>query len=320
MKRTSPLLAMSLTASLAAALAATPVSSETITVCTKGCDHTSIQAAIDAAAEAGDVIEIGSGVWRENLYSNKQLILRGAGPDLTIIDGSDGPIGWSPCLIVSEDFDGWETPNRFRVESLTLRGGSGAEIFGLVRGGGVYIEFVPVTFSNVVIEDCSIESIDEFTIEGIGGAICNYFGDLAVESSVLRNNSCFTMGGAVFTTNGQLRIFDTLIEGNIGEVDGGAIFASNSTVSIEQSTICGNSSEQIFGDYIDLGGNTISTGCDAPACPTDLNRNGRTDGADLGDFFTAWGDCVGCAADFDGDGLVDASDLGLVIAAWGVCP
>jgi hypothetical protein len=90
-------------------------------------------------------------------------------------------------------------------------------------------------------------------------------------------------------------------------------------VSIEQSTICGNSSEQIFGDYIDLGGNTISTGCDAPACPTDLNRNGRTDGADLGDFFTAWGDCVGCGADFDGDGLVDASDLGLLIAAWGPC-
>ena len=315
MRRTSPLPALFLTA---AALAVS-ASAETITVCTKGCDHTSIQAAIDAAAEAGDVIEIGPGVWMENLYSNKQLTLRGAGPDLTIIDGSDGPVGWSPCLMVSEDFDGWETPERFRIESLTLRRGAGAEIFGLVRGGGVYIEFVPVTFSNVVIEECSVERLGEFTIEGIGGAICNYYGDVSVESSVLRDNSAFTLGGAIFSTHGPLRIVDSVIEGNLGEVEGGAIFINEGSASIERSTICDNSPVQIFGNYTDLGGNTISTECDALDCPTDLNRDGRTDGADLGDFFTAWGDCAGCVADFDGDGLVDASDLGLLVAAWGPC-
>ena len=305
---------------LLVASAATSVSAsgETITVCTKGCDHTSIQSAIEAAADEGDVIEIGSGIWSENLFTNKQLVLRGNGPDLTVIDGSDGPVGWSPCLIVTEDFDGWATQERFRVEGLTLRGGSGAEIFGLVRGGGVYIEFVPVTFSNVVIEDCSIESIDEFTIEGLGGAICNFFGDVSVESSVLRNNSCFTLGGAIFT-DGPLRIFDTVIEGNTGEVEGGAIFANDSPVSIEQSTICNNSLDQIFGDYIDLGGNTISSECDAPVCPTDLDHDGMTDGADLGDFFTAWGECVDCSPDFDGNGMVDAGDLGLLIASWGPC-
>ncbi len=293
-------------------------SAETITVCKEGCDHISIQAAIDAA-EVGDVIEIGTGVWRENPYSRKQLVLRGAGPDLTIIDGSDGPVGWSTCLTVSEDFDGWETPERFRVESLTLRGGSGAEIFGLVRGGGAYVEFVPVTFSNVVIEDCAIESLGEFTVEGIGGGICNYYGDVSVESSVLRNNSAFTLGGAIFSTHGPLRIVDTVIEGNIGEVEGGAVFADESPVSIERSTICDNSPVQILGDYTDLGGNTISPECDTPACPTDLGRDGTTDGSDLGDLFTAWGECVGCPADFDGDGVVDAIDLGLLIAAWGPC-
>ena len=291
---------------------------ETITVCTKGCDHTSIQAAIDAAEE-GDVIEIGAGVWMENPSSRKQLVLRGAGPNLTIIDGSDGPLGWSTCLTISEDFDGWETQERFRVESLTLRGGSGAEIYGLIRGGGAYISFVPVTFSNVVIEDCSIERLGEFTIEGIGGAICNYFGDVIVESSVLRNNSCFTVGGAIFSTHGPLRVIDTVIEGNSGEVQGGAIFANESFVSLEQTTICNNSFEQIVGDYIDLGGNDVSTRCNTPACPTDLNQDGITNGADLGDVFTAWGACDGCAADFDGNAIVDAADLGLLIAEWGSC-
>ena len=292
---------------------------ETITVCEKGCDHTSIQAAIDAAAEQGDVIEIGAGVWMENLYSNKQMILRGAGPDLTIIDGSDSRFDSEPCLVVSEDFDGWETPDRFRVESLTLRGGSGAEIYGLVRGGGAYVSFVPVTFSNVVIEDCSIERFGEHTNEGLGGAICNYFGDVSVESSVLRNNSAFTLGGAIFSTHGPLRIVDTVIEGNIGEVEGGAIFANESSLSIEQSTICNNSSVQIFGHYTDLGGNTISSACDTPLCPTDLNLDGVTDGADLATILIAWGACAGCPSDIDDNGTVDGSDLAIILINWGRC-
>ncbi|MFB0985000.1 MAG: hypothetical protein QMB94_01795, partial [Phycisphaerales bacterium] len=79
-------------ATVALAISSATASAETITVCSSGCDYTSINAAIEAAADEGDVIEIGSGVWRENLGTNKQLVLRGAGPDLTIIDGSDGPI------------------------------------------------------------------------------------------------------------------------------------------------------------------------------------------------------------------------------------
>ena len=312
MRSTSPLLILLPTF-------ATIASAETITVCAKGCDHTSIQAAIDAAAEQGDVIEIGAGVWRENLFSNKQMVLRGAGPDLTIIDGSDGPAGWSTCLSISEDFDGWETEDRFRVESLTLRGVGGAEIFGLVRGGGAYIEFVPVTFSNVVIEDCSIESLGEFTVEGIGGAICNYYGDVSVESSVLRNNAAFTPGGAIFSTYGPLRIVDTVIEGNVGYVEGGAIFINGGSASIEQSTICNNSSDQIFGDYVDLGGNTISDECESPACPTDLDRNGVTDGQDLGLLFVAWGSCPDCQPDLNGDGVVNGQDLGILFVGWGPC-
>ncbi len=281
---------------------ASSVFADTITVCKFGCDHSNIQAAIDAAADEGDVIEIGAGIWRENLSTRKQLILRGLGPDLTIIDGSDGPAGWSTCLILSEDFDGWQTPDRFHVESLTLRGGSGSEIFGLVRGGGVYIEFVPVTFSNVVIEGCSIERLGEFTVEGIGGAICNFYGDVSVESSVLRNNSAFTLGGAIFT-EGPLQIFDTIIEGNIGEVEGGAIFSNDSPVSIEQSTICGNSTRQIFGSFVDNGGNIITEECGS-SCPADYNLNGHVDLEDLLEVISNWTDPY------------TISDLLLVISEW----
>ena len=49
------------------------------------------------------------------------------------------------------------------------------------------------------------------------------------------------------------------------------------------------------------------------------HRNGITNGADLGDFFTSWGECVGCPADIDRNGVVNAGDLGLLISAWGPC-
>ena len=246
------------------------------------------------------------------------MVLRGAGPDLTIIDGSDSQFDSEPCLIVSEDFDGWETQDRFRVESLTLRGGSGAEVFGLVRGGGASISFVPVTFSNVVIEDCSIENLGDFTVEGLGGAICNYFGDVSVESSVLRNNSAFTLGGAIFSTHGPLRIFDTVIEGNIGDVEGGAIFINEGLASIEQSTICSNSAVQIYGDWTDNGGNTVEDEC--PACPGDATGDGLIDVNDVLYLISTW-NTADPNADFDEDGLVDADDILILLDQFGEsCP
>lgn len=60
MRRTDPLLALSLTT---AALAGS-MSAETITVCAKGCDHTSINAAITVASD-GDVIQLAAETYRE---------------------------------------------------------------------------------------------------------------------------------------------------------------------------------------------------------------------------------------------------------------
>ncbi len=48
----------------------------TLTVCSSGCTYTSIQAAISTAS-TGDVIEVQSGTYYENVDVNKQLILRG---------------------------------------------------------------------------------------------------------------------------------------------------------------------------------------------------------------------------------------------------
>ena len=49
-------------------------------------------------------------------------------------------------------------------------------------------------------------------------------------------------------------------------------------------------------------------------CPTDLNRDGTVDGADLGLLLTAWGS--GGGPDLDGSGVVDGADLGLLLIEW----
>jgi parallel beta-helix repeat protein len=49
---------------------------DTYTVCPRGCDYTSIQAAIDAS-QPGNTIEVHSGTYYENVNVDEQLILRG---------------------------------------------------------------------------------------------------------------------------------------------------------------------------------------------------------------------------------------------------
>jgi len=56
-----------------------------------------------------------------------------------------------------------------------------------------------------------------------------------------------------------------------------------------------------------------------PACPSDLNADGATDGTDLSLMLGQWGPWNG-AADLDFDGVVDGSDLAMLLGAWGACP
>lgn len=64
----------------------------------------------------------------------------------------------------------------------------------------------------------------------------------------------------------------------------------------------------------------IFSSCSA-LCPPDLTLDNVVDGADLGMFIAAWGECGAgeCCEDFDKNGVVDGADLGILMAAWGPC-
>ena len=204
-------------------------------------EYPTIEAAIEAA-QAGDEIRIGPGVWYENLFVSKQLTITGSGQGVTIIDGSQPQLySFGSCFVVTGFFS--KSGDPFRLQSLSLRNGFGAEIYGVVRGGGIYCEYAAVELNEVTIEDCSAERQGKYDSMGWGGAICNYGGDCVINDSILRNNTSFSYGGAIFN-GGSIELNDTLITNNIADLEGGGLYAFSlgSSVACLRSSICDNQS------------------------------------------------------------------------------
>ena len=85
-----------------------------ITVCSSGCDYTSIQEAIDNAND-GDTIEVHSGTYYENVRVNKELtiISESGNPDDTIVQAADP--GDEVFYVISDNV----TINGFKVTGAT---------------------------------------------------------------------------------------------------------------------------------------------------------------------------------------------------------
>ena len=64
----------------------------------------------------------------------------------------------------------------------------------------------------------------------------------------------------------------------------------------------------------------VATECEPQFDPSDLNQDGRIDGADLGILLSAFGICIDdvCIGDIDANGIVDGADLGVMLSAWTV--
>ncbi|MFO8034635.1 MAG: right-handed parallel beta-helix repeat-containing protein [Candidatus Bipolaricaulota bacterium] len=86
----------------------------------------SIQDAIDRA-EAGDVIGLGPGEWQEDLYINKDVILRGQGAGETVIRSAAHD---RPVIEIANDGQG-RSP-QVEIRDLTVTGGRKAEGYGLL--------------------------------------------------------------------------------------------------------------------------------------------------------------------------------------------
>jgi predicted outer membrane repeat protein len=158
-----------------------------------------------AVAATGDTVQVAAGTYAENVtWANKSLILRGAGPGLSIIDG--GQIG--ACLTISSDAN---------IAGFTIQNGKAPTLYS---GGGINH-----TQGNFTVANCAFTGNTAPT--GHGGAINNLAADAgSITSCTFTNNTARDQGGALYNRSHATSVANCTFIENRTAGSGGAIYNS----------------------------------------------------------------------------------------------
>ncbi len=211
-----------------------------VTVCPSGCDFTSISAALDDPASAGQDVIVDPGTYTESDLTVVNRTLQSStptSPESTIIDGSG-----SNSAVIS-------TAASATIRGLTITGGNqiGAP------GGGIRVSGGLVVLQDMIIENNS----SDLTGGGVGSDTGS--SQLDMSNTVIRNNTAQRLGGGIFwggsapiTIRNSEISNNTVLGGSLPvSAFGGGIYKGNfSTLVIENTSITGNSlvaSQRNFG-------------------------------------------------------------------------
>ncbi|MBN1880359.1 right-handed parallel beta-helix repeat-containing protein, partial [bacterium] len=218
-------------------------------------DQPTIQAGLNAA-EPGDIVLVAEGTFHENIVwpATPDITLRGNGlPESVVLDGKRE---WRVILILNDASD------PVRIESVTIRGGSGS-----LKGGGVYASGADIIMKNCIITDnwvpgpilnakgggifaelnvlhlynCTVSNnqVADDTVysdENKGGGI--YADHLVAVNCLITENTVhgfYAYGAGVFSSYAD--IVNCVITGNYSATFGGVCHYDG---SIRNSTICDN--------------------------------------------------------------------------------
>lgn len=211
------------------------------TVCASGCDYDTIQGAVDAAS-SGDSIQLGAETFLEQnvLILNKNLTLRGAGSELTVVDagGVDRVFGIFGSEVLLGD--------------MTIRNGNRTPGGGIYSGGADTV----VTLENCVLRD---------NVSAIGGGAYLDWSRMVIANSTIADNLAQS-GGAIFAAWGHLVITDSIVSTNVGEYSGAGIEVSGAgaTARVERCTIAENRILHPWGHGWDGAGFSVSGDAENP--------------------------------------------------------
>ena len=225
-----------------------PAMAATHTVCASGCDYSSIQAAVNAAAD-GDVLSLSNETFVEgDIFIDKTLTIQAASGQ-PIIDG-DGE-----DYVFEIGSDGIVTLDSLRLENATraLLSNKGFTTLKTVyvQGDGVtstvYGGIANFSTGFLVVKDSSVISLNIST--SLGGGITN-FGEVQVVNSTLTANEG-RLGGAIYNSKGDVSVSTSSISFNHATVRGGGY--ANAHTGGGAVIVHSNSS---------YSGNTAATDCD----------------------------------------------------------
>ncbi len=175
---------------------------ETLTVCAAGCDWTTIQGAVNAAA-AGDTVLIADSYHTEaDILVFTSVTIEGV-PGITTLQASEQPgQGAGRMLVIPAG-------TTVEIRDLTIRHGDTEDAGGAIHNLGM------LTLDRVTLRR-------NYAAQR-GGAIHNT-GTLTIVDSVLSHNESNANGGAIANTGtGQLRVSRSLFYGNSASLNGGHI-------------------------------------------------------------------------------------------------
>jgi len=276
-------------------------------------DFDNIQAAVDAASDGDEILVMpGTYIYTGSGDNNVPVvdiphelfniwIHSSDGPENTFIDGQ----GIRRCIAkgsVSDPiYEGFTIMNGFAPY--------GAGIF--VSGSG-----------NTSFIDCIITNNNG--TDGGGGCFINasavLVADVLFTDCVFTNNSTNNAGGGILIDGPSaiVELTRCVIQGNTASVDGGGIRCSSTGgTTLIDTHVCENAPDQIYGPWIDGGGNTIAEDC--TPCLADIALDDdQVNVHDLLSLIAVWG-TDSTTGDINYDGIVNIHDLLLLIAAWGPC-
>jgi hypothetical protein len=209
----------------------TPTPEPNLTVCSSGCDFTTLQEAIDDAG-SGDVIGVLDAIHTEQgIVVNKDVTILGQSPGGSIVQAHAEPGEATESVIVIAD------GATVTIKDLTIRHGNPQD--HLRVGGGIN------NSGTLTVERCLVTKNNAST----GGGVHNA-GTMTISNSTVSNNTsdgtgrAYTgcgVGGGIKNLQGPLVIINTTVSGNSSWGNGGGIFVScNGTLDLVNSTVSGN--------------------------------------------------------------------------------
>jgi hypothetical protein len=210
---------------LAAVFLTSQLSAATLTVCASDCEYSTIQGAIDHAAN-NDVILIQKGHYFETLNTKgKGLTLQGANTRQVIIDGN------GHGTVVTIPFGG----ELVTIKYVTITRGYGA-------GGGLAVGG-PLDLRHSLV-------VSNYSTGSGGGIDVNLLGDnvpVTIAHSIITNNQAAASGGGIFGSGEAsiIAITDCTISNNIAGQAGGGIWLGFdvSKLTLADSNVSGNSAQ-----------------------------------------------------------------------------
>ncbi|MGD8441046.1 MAG: choice-of-anchor Q domain-containing protein, partial [Holophagae bacterium] len=233
-----------------------------------------------AMAGPGEVVHVAPGTYTETLGIDETVMIVGAGPSTTIIEGW----GWSPVIDIHPF-------NQLELSGVTIRNGQvqfGAGVYvgwrgrlelsdavvtmnsAEIMGGGVYVECeggavldrVTITGNTAGergggLGACGWTQVVDSTVtqnSAPWGGGAAFVGQGRIQGSTIADNTATEFGGGGVMNEGWLTVADSAIHGNAASLGGGVANLQWANLIVENSTISGNGGGGLFNAQYALAG------------------------------------------------------------------